>query len=252
MRDEKQLPKLFISAECRYGVDMARRPRQAAGGIVYHVVNRGCGRMKLFGRDGDYAAFEAILAQGQARQPMRLLTYCLMPNHWHLVLWPEQDGQLATFMHWVTMTHVQRWRHARKLVGLGPLYQGRYRAFPVESDEHLFTVNRYVERNPVRADLVRQATDWHWSGLDVRSAAEPPEPLTRPTVSPWPIDVPADWVQTWLNRPQTDAELDEVRRHTRTGRPFGSSDWGRKVAAAAGYAYDARPRGRPPKVAAPA
>lgn len=229
---------------------MARRARQVVGGTVYHVLNRGCGRMKLFGRDGDYAAFEQLLAEAQAKQPTRLLTYCVMPNHWHLVLWPERDGQVSAFMHWLTMTHVQRWRHGRQLVGLGPLYQGRYRAFPVETDEHLLTVCRYVERNPLRADLVRQAQDWRWSGLSLRAAGAPAvvegAKPTRPTLADWPIDVPADWVGR-VNRPQTDAEVAAIRRHSQTGRPFGTEPWGRQLMAAIGQPYDPRPRGRPRK-----
>ena len=100
--------------------------------------------MRLFSRDRDYEAFEEVMQEALKRMPMRLLDYCLMPNHWHMMLWPREDGDLSKFMFWLTMTHVQRWRHARGVVGLGPLYQGRFRAFPVETDEHYLTVCRYV------------------------------------------------------------------------------------------------------------
>src|SRR5439155_19287500 len=134
-------------ARCGVGWGVRRGARQIAGGMVYHVINRGCGRMRLFSRDRDYEAFEEVMQEALKRMPMRLLDYCLMPNHWHMMLWPREDGDLSKFMFWLTMTHVQRWRHARGVVGLGPLYQGRFRAFPVETDEHYLTVCRYVQRN---------------------------------------------------------------------------------------------------------
>ena len=132
---------------------MPRRARQAVGGLVYHVINRGCGRMKLFGRNSDYEGFIKLLEEALRRVPgVRILAFCLMPNHWHLVLLPTSDGDLSRFMFWLTMTHVQRWRHSRRLVGLGPLYQGRFRAFVVEADAHFLTVNRYVERNALSGE----------------------------------------------------------------------------------------------------
>src|SRR5207247_7845364 len=113
---------------------------------------------------------------------------------------------------WVTMTHTLRWRHARKVVGLGPLYQGRFRSFPVESDPHFLTVCRYVERNALRAQLVRKGEDWRWGSLAVRSGAQS---ILQPLLHPWPVDEPTDWLD-WINSPQTDAEVQELRAHVRT------------------------------------
>src|SRR5947207_7985249 len=126
---------------------MPRRVRVSTGGLAFHVLNRAVGRATLFRKDADHLAFEKVLSEVHGRIPVRLLGYCLMPNHWHLVLWPRADGELSKFMHWLTMTHTQRWRHLRRLVGLGPLYQGRFKSFPVQTDGHLLTVLRYVERN---------------------------------------------------------------------------------------------------------
>lgn len=220
---------------------MPRKARRSAGGMVYHVLNRGCGKMKVFSRDGDYLAFEKVLAQALERTPVRLLSYCLMPSHWHLVLWPLQDGQLSTFMHWLTMTHTQRWRHARKLVGLGPLYQGRFKAFPMECDAHFLTVCRYVERNPLRAGLVGRAEAWRWCSLSVRMSADGER---LPLLSEWPVPRPDDWLR-WTNDPQTQAEEEAVRTHIRTGKPLGSEAWQRKTAAHLGINLHPRPRGRP-------
>src|SRR5215469_5287039 len=136
---------------------MLRRARQAPGGYAYHVLNRGVNRQRLFHKDTDYAAFERVMAQTLRLKPMRLLAYCLMPNHWHLVLWPEKNGQLAAFMQHLSVTHVTRWQEHFHRVGQGHVYQGRYKSFPVETNEHFLSLCRYVERNAVRAGLVERA-----------------------------------------------------------------------------------------------
>jgi putative transposase len=197
--------------------------------------------MKLFSRDRDYAAFEQVIIEAQQKHPMRVLSYCLMPNHWHLALWPSDDGDLSRFMFWLTMTHVQRWRHFRGLVGLGPLYQGRFKAFPVETDRHFLTLNRYIERNPVRANMVKRAQDWHWSSLNLRQNETEGH---RPVLANWPVDEPADWLD-WVNLPQTDAELNEFRIRAKNGRPLGSPAWERKTAEQMGIIVNPRRRGRP-------
>ena len=92
---------------------MARRLRVAAGGIVYHVLNRAVGRVRIFRKEGDYMAFEKALRQAHERTGTRLLAYCLMPNHWHLVLWPREDGELSQYVRWLSVTHTQRW-HGRQ------------------------------------------------------------------------------------------------------------------------------------------
>src|SRR5580698_6912385 len=117
------------------------RPRRAAeGGLVYHALNRANARMTIFESDDDYAAFERVLAQAVAKYDMRLLAYCLMPNHFHLLLWPREDADLSQFMRWLTLTHTQRWHAHHQTVGSGHLYQGRFKSFPVQSDDHYFTV----------------------------------------------------------------------------------------------------------------
>ena len=153
---------------------MGRALRAAVGGYVYHVLNRANARLRIFDSERDYHAFEAILAEAVQRAETRLLTYCLMPNHWHLMVWPRKDGELSRFMGWLTLTHTQRWHAHRKSVGSGHLYQGRFKSFPIEQDEHFYTVARYVERNALRANLVPRAEEWRWGSLHrwLRGAAE--------------------------------------------------------------------------------
>ena len=128
--------------------------RIAEGGLVYHVLNRGNARRAFLHKAGDFAAFERVLGEAKAEVPMRILAYCLLPNHWHLVFWPHEDRDLSRFMAWLTLTHTQRWHAHYHNVGTGHLYQGRFKSFPVQEDDHFYTVCRYVERNGLRAKLV--------------------------------------------------------------------------------------------------
>jgi putative transposase len=129
---------------------MARRSRSAVGGVAYHVFNRGSRKGLLFASADEYIAFERLLAEGREEWPMRIIAYCLMPNHWHLLLWPEHDGDLSRFLHWITGTHGHRWRRFTRTQGEGAVYQGRFGSRRVLDQPHLFEVWRYIERNPRR------------------------------------------------------------------------------------------------------
>src|SRR5205814_5019713 len=165
--------------------------RHAPGGLVYHVLNRAVARLPLFEKDGDYQAFERVMGEALHETPMRVLAYCLMPNHWHMVLWPEHDGELTAFVRWLTHTHSMRWHAHYHTGGTGHIYQGRFKSFPIEGDDHFYTVCRYVERNPLRANLVQRAEHWRWSSLWRRiHGDDQPGPL----LAPWPMPLPATWV----------------------------------------------------------
>lgn len=140
--------------------------------------------MALFEKDADYEAFERVLGEAMEQFPTRLLSYCLMPNHWHLVIWPRKDGELTEFLRWLTHTHVMRWHAHYGTSGTGHLYQGRFKAFPMETDEHFYTVLRYVERNALRANLVNRAEDWRWSSLWRRHFGNAE---SRKLLSDWPL-----------------------------------------------------------------
>lgn len=210
---------------------------------MFHVLNRGVQRMALFEKEGDYAAFERIIGESLDLQPMRICAYCLMPNHWHFVLWPRRDGDLAAFMQQLTNTHVQRWQQHRHCVGYGHVYQGRYKSFPVQTDEHFYQVVRYVERNALRANLVQRAEDWRWGSLWRRCHGDATQ---RAILSAWPVEMPPDWLQL-VNRPRTEAELEVLRRCAQRRQPFGDADWIKRTARDLGLESTLRPRGRPRK-----
>ncbi|HEX3998207.1 MAG TPA: transposase [Pirellulales bacterium] len=215
------------------------------GGYAYHVLNRANGRLRLFRKDADFAAFDQIVEAAHEHVPLRILGYVVMGNHWHFVVWPRRDrGQeVSEFFRWLTVTHAQRWRAHHNTSGMGHVYQGRFKSFPVAADEHLLGVLRYVERNPLRAGLVRRAEKWRWGSLHRRVSgteaernllAEPPAPLGD------------DWIRH-VNAPQSKAELDAIRRAVNRGQPFGGERWTAKVTGQLGLAHTFRPRGRPKK-----
>jgi len=235
---------------------MPRAARVNRGGVAYHVLNRANARLTLFDADEDYEAMLAVLGEAHGRVAMRTLGYCIMPNHWHLVLWPREDGDLSEFMRWLTVTHTQRYHASRRTAGGGHVYQGRFKSFPIqqtrpsaaqrtmgmlEGGDAVLSVLRYVERNPLRAGLATRAEAWPWSSAAVRfgETVEPPVPLTDASVG-----VPSDW-REWVNRPQSPEELDALVRCIRRGAPFGREQWVRRMAREWGLESTLRPRGRP-------
>ncbi len=222
---------------------MGRPLRTTAGGLIYHVLNRANRRATLFEGADEYAAFLRTLAEAQREHPMRLLAYCVMPNHWHLVVWPERDRELSRFVGWLTLTHTQRRHAARGTAGSGHLYQGRFKSFPVEADDHLLVVCRYVERNAVRAGLVARAADWPWGSLYQRGHGPA---AGRPALAESPVPWPPAWA-AWVDTPQTAAEEAALRRCVRRGRPFGGSGWVEQTVTAFRLGSTLRRPGRPRK-----
>jgi putative transposase len=220
---------------------MGRPKRIDHGGLVYHVLNRANARMTIFRKDSDYQAFEQVLTEAAERVSMRVLSYCIMPNHWHLVLRPRKDGDLTRFMTWLTLTHTQRWHAYRKSIGSGHVYQGRYKSFLTQSDEHFLTLCQFVEGNALRADLVDQAQDWQWSSLWRRTHGNAE---AKTLLSDWPVDQPRQWKRQ-VNQPLSEAELESLHRCINRGRPFGGDRWVKRTVARFGIQTTTRPRGRP-------
>ena len=225
---------------------MGRPTRAAPGRFVYHVLNRGVGRRTLFEKADDYSALERIIDESLRTRSMRICAYCLMPNHWHFVLWPEHDDDLSAFMQLMTNTHVKRWKEHFHETGYGHLYQGRFKSFPVQTDEYFYQVVRYVERNALRANLVSSAEEWRWSSLSRRNRSDDLSLITKAVLSDWPLRRPNDWL-SFVNEPQTEAELRALRRCVNRGCPFGDSNWVNATAKTLGLNSTLRQRGRPKK-----
>jgi putative transposase len=222
---------------------MPRGPRNAPGGLVYHVLNRAVAKMKMLRHEPDFEAFERVLHEAHERFPIRILSYCIMSNHWHFVVWPRHDGEVTNFFRWLTHTHAMRWRVSHRTVGFGPLYQGRFKSFPVETDHHLLTLCRYVERNPVAAGMTRRAQDWRHGSLWVRLNGNAKQ---RSILSPWPVDRPRDWTRL-VNEPLEKNDVSAIKTSLSRGRPFGDDEWTRKIASSLDLEHTMRREGRPEK-----
>jgi REP-associated tyrosine transposase len=220
---------------------MPRAARSIEGGLVYHVLNWGNARMRLFHNEDDFDGFERVLAEGLERHPVELLTYCLMPHHWHLVVRPKSDDSLGRFMGWVGVTHVRRYQEAHHRRGAGHLYQGRYKSFPVAEDHHFLMLCRYVEGNPGRAKRVDRAQDWRWSGMWKRSHRGQDLPLGN-----WPVERPHNWTKL-VNAGLSPQDLRHVRLCAKRGRPLGPAPWVQETAARLGLEFTLRNQGRPRK-----
>jgi len=218
---------------------MARPPRADEAGGLYHALNRGNARAEIFHAPEDYQAFERIIAEGLKAYDVALFCYQLMPNHWHLVLRPNRDGEMSKFLRWITATHTMRYHAHYHTSGEGHVYQGRFKSFPIQDDSHFLTVCRYVERNALRAQLVRRAEDWRWGSLWNWLRSTEPSLL-----SPWPIPRLPKWVKR-VNEPLSEGDLAAVRKSVERGRPFGDADWLESTAARFGLESTLRPRGRP-------
>jgi len=222
---------------------MPRTNRIDVGDVIYHVINRANARMKIFDTVEDYLLFEKTLEEAREKFDMRILAYCVMPNHWHLILYPKKDGDLQKFMGWLSMAHTQRWHAENNTAGSGHLYQGRYKSFLVQTNRYLLQLFRYVERNALRAKLVKRAEDWEWTSLYRREKGSEEQ---KKLLSKWPIDVPKDYLGL-VSEPHTNTELESLRYCVNKGKPFGNEEWTSRMIDAFKLESTLRGRGRPKK-----
>ena len=221
---------------------MPRTARKLPDDSIYHVLNRGNCRMRIFHKTGDFQAFLKLLEEGRRRAQMRILGYCLMDNHWHLVVWPRRGKDLSNFLQWVGTTHVRRWREHRGINGEGHLYQGRYKSFLVQEDSHFLTLMRYIESNPLRANMVPRAQDWPWSSLGGAAGADG----LRVQLDDWPLEKPKNWPQL-VNQPMDENELVKLRASVNRSRPYGTESWVKRTATTLGLGSTLRDPWRPEK-----
>ncbi len=222
---------------------MPRAIRIDVSNYCYHVLNRANARLRIFFKEKDYILFEEVLEEAQDRFSMRILAYCLLPNHFHLVLYPRNDGDMGRFMQWLTLTHTQRWHFINDTKGTGHLYQGRYKSFLIQDDEHLLSVIRYVERNALRAKLVKKAENWRFSSLSRRLSGDARK---KKLLSVWPISEPNDYL-SFVNYPQLKEEEDNIRISVVRSRPFGTDVWTHNMIKQFGLETTVRSTGRPKK-----
>jgi putative transposase len=217
------------------------RPRRYIfGGECYHVLNRANRKATVFHDPSDYAAFMKLIVKAQDHIELALLAACLMPNHVHFVMRPAHDGDISRWMQWLFTTHARHYHE--KYATTGHVWQGRFKHVPVQGDQHLLTVFRYVERNALRARLVARAEEWRWGSLAWRGRRDSSIMLAPP-----PLPLPEWWCE-FVNQPQTAAELEAIRTSINRQRPFGDPDWIARKARETGLDQSLKSVGRPRKV----
>lgn len=222
---------------------MPRLARVDIGNEIYHVINRANGRMQIFDSPSDYQLFEQLILEAQELTDMQVIAYILMPNHWHLVLWPRKDGDLARFMHRLCNTHTRRVHTSTGTVGSGHLYQGRYKSFLVDTDSYLLSLIKYVERNPVRARLTKKCEDWQW-GSAWRRIHDTAQQKKLLCISP--TDIPSDYLY-WINTTDKPEELERIRTSVNKGIPYGRDTWVSAMVSRYHLEHTRRGAGRPRK-----
>ncbi|MDB5187994.1 MAG: hypothetical protein JWO50_514 [Candidatus Kaiserbacteria bacterium] len=220
---------------------MARGARVDVGGYIYHVLNRANARLQIFDCRKDYLQFESILEEAVEKFGIHLLAYCIMPNHWHLVIKTVEDRDLQKFMCWLSNTHTRRFHGAKRTIGHGHLYQGRYKSFLCEEDQHFLTLMRYVERNAKKANIVPLAEDWEWSSVWRRERGTQKQ---RALLTPPPVPLPTQYL-VWLNEPQTESEEIALEHAIEKNVPFGTLNWVGTIINTFGMQQTQRGAGRP-------
>ena len=227
---------------------MGRLPRPTGDDLIYHAINRGNNRADVLGPDGERDMFLGDLARTKARYPFALFGYCLMSNHFHLLLKPAPGQSISRILQSLTVAHT--WRHHRRQGTSGHVWQGRFRSPVIQDGDHLLVVLRYIEANPVRAAMVADPCEYTWSSHRCHGAGH-----ADPILDSFP-----EWEQLGRTEPERRArwrrkvrgeqpakELDGVRSSVRSGRPYGAEDWVEVISHRLGIVREPRRRGRPPR-----
>jgi putative transposase len=218
---------------------MPRVARGLVDGFVYHILNRGNGKQEVFHKDQDYKVFTHLMGEAKTRYSVKIFGYCLLPNHFHMVLMPLRAEEISKWMQWLMTSHVRRYH--RHYGTSGHVWQGRFKSFLIQEDTHLLTVLRYVEANPVRAGLVSSAKEWLWSSHRERTGKE-----SRLLIDEIPVGLPEAWGR-YVDDLLTGKELNRLRQSVNRQSPYGALMWQMKVSKELGLESTIKPRGRPRK-----
>ena len=226
---------------------MPRPLRPIDDGLIYHVINRGNNRQDVFRKRGDFEAFLAALFDLKERKPFDLYGYCLMSNHFHLLLRPT-GATISRILQSLLVSHTQRY-HKHHRSG-GHVWQGRFKSPVIQTDEHLLTVLRYIEANPLRAGLVSRADEYPWTSYHVHGLGATSELVDRlmtyEDLSPHAKIRQRKWAQK-VHAPIEEPTLARIRRSSASGLPYGEEGWVKRLAKRLDLDLVIRPRGRPPK-----
>ena len=215
---------------------MPRIARGETAGGIYHIINRGNMKMQVFDNKEDYEYFLELLEIGTKREKVEIHAYCLMPNHFHLLLVPKEEKSLSRLMQWVMTSHVRYYHKKNKTSG--HIWKGRYKSFMVEKESYYLTLIRYIESNAHRTKLTQKAEEWKYGSLYER-VTKKRELLNEPYV-----ELYDEWVQ-YVNQPLKEGELEKIRNSVNRQAPLGQEQWQIETATKYGMLSTLRKRGRP-------
>jgi putative transposase len=226
---------------------MPRPLRPIEDGLIYHVINRGNNRQRVFRQQGDFEAFLSTLVELKDRKPFELYGYCLLDNHFHLLIRPGA-ASISRIMQSLLVAHTQRY-HKHHRTG-GHVWQGRFKSPVIQNDEHLLSVLRYIEANPLRAKIVRRAEDYPWSSYRTHGLGEASEGVDSIVAYEALGRSAAARRRKWsaqVHRSMEATTLAGIRRCNETGLPYGDPAWVQRLAKKLNLDLTIRPRGRPRK-----
>ena len=218
---------------------MPRIARGLSKNCIYHILNRGNGKQNIFHKEQDYKAFIDLVKEAKTRYSVKIFAYCLMPNHFHLILMPHLPEELSKFMQWLMTSHVRRYH---KHYGTsGHIWQGRFKSFIIQKENYLLTAIKYVEGNPVRAGMVSSSKNWNWS-----SHRETIYERSKQIITKAPVELFKEWTK-YVDEIWDDVELKKIHQSVNRQSPYGEPKWQVKIAEELGLKSTLVPRGRPKK-----
>jgi putative transposase len=219
---------------------MGRPLRTTLGGYVYHVRCKGLQPKGIFRSDADYIDFLQVLMEASPRFDARLIGFCCLPNGWHMLVIPRRDGDLSKLIAWITITHSARWHLKPRRAASGGLYERRFKSFPVQDDQSVLDMLRFLESH-----VVPHTEDhpWRWCSAALRANADP-ELQQFTFLSMPPVPIPNDWSRQ-LRKQMEPELLAAIENCLKRGCPFGKPDWVERIAARMHLESTLRARGRP-------
>jgi putative transposase len=217
---------------------MPRIARALADNQIYHIINRGNRREAVFHDNYDYEKFLKLLLESKEKYSIKVYAYCLMPNHFHIVIYTKYAQSLSQAMHWISSSYVRYYNKRYNISGY--LWQGRYKSFIVQEDTYLLVLLKYVEANPKRAKIVNDCIDFKYSSAKQRVDNN------AYIIDDVPIIFPLNWLE-FINSDENKVDLDSIRNSIDRQSPLGDESWKYEVSKEYGLESTLNSKGRPKK-----
>ena len=221
---------------------MPRISRVVAIGYPHHITQRGNYRQEIFFDNGDRQKYLSLLQAESTRYKLKLLAYCLMANHVHFIVVPERKDSMGNVFKYASMKYSQYFN--KKIGNKGHLFQGRYFS-SIMDERHMMVCARYIERNPVRAEIVKDACDWNWSSAKEHCGLKE-DSFGVNQLFQYMGDDYGKW-KDFIAESDNLEDIIEIRKQTKKGRPLGETNFVKRLEKKLNRSLILRPRGRPKK-----